>query len=417
MAYTDILDAESFGVAYAIESTFGTEGAQWVWLDCTMPQITPEVSESATIRAKKSRGSGTRRETGYRWYRVAFSAPLHGQADGYDPTSDTPATDGILKFLEALDGYTAQTYSASVIAAVDANTVEVSITNPPSVGALLAGGTGGALSIAAWVTSYANPDAQLFESLSASPGSNQAKYPTRTLYPAATKGTDWSFSFRVVGEPSNQDIRLRGCAVARLTLRTEADRPWLDVELVAYGGKVDSSSGGLQVPAKYLTLEPRLGRGGERVVVGSNVITSLVGTDYKPDGSCDIRDLQLNLEFPHQLVRCGARAEGVSAVGILSPNITASFWAPKVSDYEVGGVNIFEAAWLDKSDISVSQYFGDRAGAILCWRIPRGHLTGHPQPAVQDRTWGWSVTVEAGHYDGDSSSSNAGNKPLTLAIG
>lgn len=420
MSYTNILDAESFGVAYCSESAFGVEEntPTWQWLDCTLPQISVEASESTTIRAKKSRGAQSTRETGYRWYRVSFSAPLHGQISTYAFASGTPTTQnqGILHFLGHLDGATGLAYAADDLTGT-ANANTMSATSDPGPGVLLAAGDAGAVEAMGWVKSWTAGTATLFESLDIQPGEDVHRYAVRTLYPAATSNNPASFTFRVVGEPTSQDIRIRGCKVSKLTFREEADRKWVDIEFVGYGGKADLSSGGLQIPTRYLELEPALGRGNARVVVGSNVISSLAGTTYQPDGSCDVRDLTLTIDFPHQIVRCPTRPEGVAEVGILAPLASCSFWTPKVSNYEVGGVNIFEAAWLNKTQISVTSYFGDRAGRIFCWRIPAGVITAHPTPAVQDRTWGWTVSLEAGHYDGDSGSSGAGNKPFTLAIG
>lgn len=423
MAFANVLDAESFAMAFAPQSSgLQVAGSAWVWFEGTMPQVQIEKSTNETRRSVGARGAGTKRKTGRRWYRITTSVPLHGQPSTYDPTVGSPAAYnvGALHFLAHLGAGISVTYALNGVSPVAADANTVNLTGAAKNGCLLAYGDGGATPKTVrgmgFVKDAATPaTTQLFEDVGVIPAATDERWPTITYIPSATQPEP--FTFRIVGEPTNQDLRFVGCHVSKLTPRVDGERLWLDVEFVAYAGRTETTSGGLVRPARYLSLDPVLARGGARLVIGSQVIATLNDGTADPTGSCDIRDLATTFEIPHRPVRCDSANEGVSEVTMLSPRISGSLWCPKVSDYEVSGRNIFEAAWEDETSLSLSFYLGDRPGCVFAWQLTAANITDY-NFAVNERAMGFNVSFEAGDdWIGDGASTDAGNTVSRVALG
>lgn len=423
MAFANVLDAESFAVAYAPQSSgLQTAGSSWVWFESTLPQVQIEKSSNETRRSVGARGAGTKRKTGRRWYRLSFSVPLHGQISTYNGASNSPAAynTGGLHFLAHLGVGIAVTYVSNGVSPVSSDANTVNLTGAAKNGCLLAYGDGGASPPTVRGMGFVKDASvqattQLFEDVGVIPAASDERWPTITYIPSATQPEP--FTFRIVGEPTNQDIRFVGNHVSKLSPRVEGERLWIDVEIVAYAGRTETTSGGLVRPARYLSLDPVLARGGARLVIGSQVIATLNDGTADPTGSCDIRDLALTFEIPHRPVKCDSANEGVSEVTMLAPKITGSLWCPKVSDYEVSGRNIFEAAWEDETSLSLSFYLGDRPGCIFAWQLTAANITDY-DVAVNERAWGYKVSFEAGDdWIGDQATTDAGNTVARVALG
>lgn len=420
MALNDFLDTEEFSVQYAVQSDLNTPATTgWVGLDCTFPEITVEPVQTETVRATGAPGASTDVETGRRYYRIAFSAPLHGQPADYDFTTDEVdiTETGVLHFFKWLRSSSDQVaYAANNVSSVDGNTINLA-TSGALDGALVAFGSGvaGTIRGQGFVQDGSTPaTTHLFEDLAVVPQSNDERYPTCSIYPGPASNQPSPVTFRLLGSASRNDWRFAGCHVSKLTPREDGDNLYLDVELVAYAGMAKSSSGALEYPLDYLKLQPLLARGGARTVVGSNVIAAL-DDGSAGGGTCGLEDVTLSIEFPHEIVRCDEGIEGVEEVVVLAPKITGSLFCPNASSYEVDSENIFETAWREKTKLSITRYLGDRPGAGFCWKVGAAIITAC-DPGTSGRKWGWNVSWKAGAYRGDATSADAGNKPLVIGF-
>lgn len=419
MAWAEVLDEEAFSVAFAPQSDINTVGSSWTWIDCEMPQVTYDAAQTDTKRSRRARGAGTKKLTGRVWPRIAVRFPMVGQLSTYAFASDTPALKGANGLLDFFGGSAALAYQTSCISPSDGNTITVA-SSIPKYGCLVAGReSGGAVNAMGFVKGISGSGpwtAELFEDLKAQPGSSIARIPTLTLFPGATAPSP--ITIRVTGENAGQEKRYLGCMLSRATLSFDADwRPYWAVEFTAYGGEVRGSSGGLQAVTECLVYEPLLSRGGARFVVGSNVITSLADGTVDADGTCDLRDLEVSIEFPHYVARMPTGTEGVKEVLMRSPTIMASFSLPDISDFEVGGAHMGEAAWRNITQVSLSAYLGDTAGAIFGLNLPAMNMNGYPERVFVEGVAHRRFNCEAGHWTGDTASTDAGNKPLRLSWG
>ena len=420
MAWTEILDTDDFSFGYAVQSSgLNTAGTSFVWLDALMPQVTSEVGRVESKRARQSRGAGSRPSVGHVWYTIAVRMKMHGQPDDYDHTTDSPALVGGWKFLEALGGQALVAYAAtSLSAAADAKTLTLS--GQAKLGCLLAtAGPSGLVNAMGWVktiTGVGPYDHGLQEDVAALPVLGSDRVPTLTLFPGSTQPSP--LTLRVTGGDASQDIRFLGCYLQQLTIAPDQDDVlWGDFTLRCYGGKVEDSSGGLQTVDGMLALRPMLARGGARIVLASNVLTSLSDGTADPSGTCDVRDLQLSWSFKHYVVRCGSGNEGVGDCIVRAPTVRASFSVPKISDFYDGGENIFERAQLEETDLSFSLYLGNTPGRLFAFRMPAGMVMEWPDWTGKDEGIHLPVVLEAGHYAGDGASTDAGNKTSAIALG
>lgn len=417
MAFADFLDNEDFSLLYAVQNsglnTAATTG--WVSIPASFPSISEQAVTSETVRATGARGASADVETGRKYHTLAFSVPLHGQPEDYDFTTDSivVAEMGALHFLQILGGADAIAYAANNVTAVDGNTINLATGALDGCLVAYGAGTAGTIRGQGFVTDSATPaTTHLFEDLAVVPTSNDERYPTLTLYPSTAQLAP--VTMRLVGSHSSQDLRFVGCHISKIVPREEADRIWLDIELICYGGLVYASSGGIQFPADYLSLQPLLARGGARTVVGSNVIAAL-DDGTAGSGTCGLKEVTLSLEFPHEIIPCDAGNEGVEEIVVLAPRITGSLWCPKVSNFEVSSQNIFDAAWKNKTKISLTRYLGDRPGAGFSWKVGRASIVSC-ELATNERQLGYQVNWKAAPYKGDASSNDAGNKVLCIGL-
>lgn len=417
MSWSDIFDTESFSVGIGEESALGTEQSSLEWIDCEFIGVTYDAGQTDAKRSRRSRGAGTRRLSGRVWPRLAIRFPLHGQASGYAYGSSTPAFGGAMRLLNRLGGTAALAYQAAGITPSTGNAV-TTVTSPSKAGCLLAARdtSDGLVRGMGFAKAAVTGACSLFEDMAAQPGAGSGRLASLTIFPSSTQPA--SLTVRTTGESANQDRRYLGCVVSKIVLEPpdRDGRLYGRAELIAYGGELRQTSGGLQAVTEYLPLEPALARGGARVVLGSNVFTTLNDATVDPDGSCDVRDIELTIDIPHYVAPCPARAQGVASVTALSPMIAATFTVPDIPDFEVSSEQFAEKAWRDLTDCSLSVYMGDTPGQIFAWNIPRGIPTVFPEPVIVDRVLHRRIGLEAGNYTGDSASTDAGNKVLREAV-
>ncbi len=418
MAWTDIFDTEVFsvGVGAQTAATLNTEQSTVEWIDCEFAGVTYDAKQTDTKRSRRSRGAGTMRLTGRVWPRVSIRFPLHGQIGSYAYASNTPAWAGAMKLLDFLGGSSALTYQAAGISGSDGNTVTTA-TSASKAGCLLAARdtADGVVRGMGFAKSAAIGAVDVFEDMAAQPGAGGGRLPSVTLFPGATQAVP--VTVRVTGEAAAQDRRYVGCVLSRATIKPdEDDRLYCVAEFICYGGETRASSGGLQAVTDYLPLEPQLARGGARWVLGSNVFTTLADGTVDPDGTCDIRDVELVIDIPHYISKAPSRGQGVKEVVTRSPVITASFTVPEIPDFQVSGEQFAEKAWRDLTQLSLSCYMGDTPGQVFAWNMPRGLVTVFPENPVVDGILHRRISLEAGNYTGDAASTDAGNKTFRMAL-
>ncbi len=424
MAWAEVLEEDVFSVGVGAQADVNTPAVSYVWIDCEMPQVSHDAAQNDTKRSRRSRGAATPRLSGRVWPRLAIKFPVCGQLAAYAYASDSPGFVAANLLLSgALGGSTALAYQAAGVSPTDGNTVSL-ITSQGKLGALMAAiESGDAVNAMGFIKSIGSggPYAtNLREDMKAQPGTNVKRAPTLTVYPGATAPPAWTI--RVTGEHADMERLYYGCVLTKAPFVFDADwrRP-CPAELIAYGGEPsvrDTATGGLQTITETLALEPLVLRGGARYVLGSNIFTGFNDGTVDADGTCDIRNVELSWTIPHYVVPCPTGIEGVSEIVGKSPIIAASFSVPDISDFQTSADEHFaEAAWRDKTAVSLSCYLGDTPGRLLAWSIPAGLVPSFPETINEDGVRHRRVTLEAGHNAGDEAVTEGGNKIHNFSLG
>lgn len=430
MSWTEIFSEGRFSVGIASQSDIVTAGASWVWVDCEMPQVTYRPMQLDTARSSQSRGSRSAPLPGAVLPVLSIKFPVPAQPSDYDLTADTPAPLGLLE--PALAPLTASpatiAYQLNGVSPSDANTVTLN-TSSGSMGALLAfatGGTGAAHT--GWISSLTGGGpytAGLFEDLGVAPTANDERLPTATYYPD-TSPTMQSWTLRVVGESAQQDRRYIGFIPESVTFAIEDDRLVCTIQGPCYGGEdLSNSSGGLQPLDDIQTLDAVTGAA--RYTLASQTATAsnkvVIGEDLNdgtadPNGSCGLADVSWSIAYKHHAVTAPSQTLGVYDVVIAAVDVTATVAVPVISDYEAASKdNVLTWAWENRSAVSLCCYYGTRAGRLFAQRLPAGKVQAYPERTMINGVEHWKATLRAGHWDGDGSSSGAGQKPYTVAVG
>jgi len=417
--WADILDVEDFSFGYGVQSDLNTIASSWSWLHTTMPQVQKIVGLVDSKKSRRARGAATRPSIGKVWYKLAFRMRMNGQATGYAYTSGTPDLVGGWAFLAALGGESLITYAAANLTTVT-NAKTFSLATQAKLGSLLASVTaGGVVSSQSWVKSITGAGPyihNLVEDVATLPVSGEARAPTRTLFPGTTQPS--AYTFRLVGKVAGQDIRFLGAKLDDVQLSFDEDAClWGDFNFTCYAGRLESNAGGIQPIDSFLTLEPKLMRGGARIVLGSNVFSTLADGSADPAGSCAVRDVMIRMAWPHFVVDGPTRREGVEDVILRSPDISVSFAVPKLPDYDVSAENIFEAAIRNETDIAFSLHLGDTPGKLFAFNLPAGQVADWPEWTAVDGVLHQQVTLTPGFWSGDGASTDAGNKVVRVALG
>lgn len=423
MSWSEILLDGEFSVAFAAQSDINTAGSSWTWIECEMPQVSYDAAQTEVKRSLRARGAASKTFTGRVWPRVAVRFPMVGQLSTYAYASDTPGLKGANGLLNWLGGSAALTYQASGVSPSDANTVTLA-SSQGKLGCLIAAressGAVNAKGFAKTIGSGGPYTTDLFEDLGVAPGASTGRLATYNFFPSTTQPSP--ITIRITGEHANQEKRYLGCMLSKATMTFDADwRPYWNCEFIAYGGEVRGTSGGLFAGSgaleECLPLEPLVSRGGARFVVGSNAITSLNDATLDPDGTCDIRDIEIGIEIPHYVALKTTGTQGVKEVQMRSPIITAGLTLPDISDFELSGAHFAEEAWRNITEVSFTGYLGDAPGQLFAWKLPRLLMSGFPEVVMVDGARHRRITGKCGHYTGDTTTTDAGNKPAVFSLG
>lgn len=419
MAFNEILDEEAYSIGIAPETDINTVGTVWTGIEFVSCSVSYEAAQVDTKRSRRSRGAATKVLTGKVWPRISLRFPEVGQLAAYAYASDTPDFQAAMKLLDCLGGSSAIAYQASGMSPTDGNTVSL-ITTTGKVGCLVGGREStGLVTAKGFVQSLSGAGpfaATLFEDLPAQPGTTIGRIPTVTKYPSTMAPT--SYSLRICGEHASKEYRFLGCYLTKAKRSYDADwRPYWDVELISYGGEIDATSGGLLAVTETLTIEPLIARGGSRFVLASNLFTGFNDAAVDVDGTCDVRNVELNFDIAHQPSLCPTGRQGVKEVRCRQPDIQVSFAVPDISDFHVSSIPFGRTAWEEQGEVSFSCYQGDTPGRINCWNMPRGLIRGYPSPLFIEGGRYLQMTIAAGDYTGDGASTDAGNKVFRWSQG
>lgn len=416
-AWNEALDEENFSVGIGTPADLNSQAESYTFIDCMMPQVSYETEQDDTPRARRSRGAGSHRLTGFVRPRVALQWPLKGQLATYNYASDTPGFKGANILLDVFGGSAAIAHQAAGIEPSDGNTISL-VSSTGKLGCLVAGReSSGLVAAMGFIKSLSGTGpytAQLFEDMKAQPGSGIARIPTLTTFPGTTAASPRVI--RVCGEHADSERLYLGWYPNKFTFARLGGRWVVSAEGIAYGGEVvDNGEGGLQPWTDCLMVEPMVSRGGDRVVLGSNIFTDYNDGTVDADGTCDLRDLEIEIDIPHYVVPCGPGNEGVLEVGLRSPQMIARFSLPETSDFFNGGKFFADQAWREMLDTSLSLYLGDTPGRGLAINMPRGITRVFPGAVFKDGIRHRPVELEAGYYDGDGADTDAGNKPWRIS--
>lgn len=428
MAYTDILDNERFCFGFADQSNLTTKSAtaiaSYTYLDATFPDISEDGEVDDEKRSVKGRGTVSKVSVGRVRYPWSFKCEMPGQLTTYNPTLGAPSLVGAWQLVaEALGANAAGAYLAAGVAAASTAKLINWASTTPKLGCGYVVGTGltdGLVKSIGWLKSLAVQAGTLFQDMRASPVTGDNIYQTVTMFPGITNPTPKTFG--LFGEHAYQSIKGIGAMPMKLTFSWDkADKLWCQFDYVCYGGQAEDADGGTIVsPQLTKVLEPAKGTGAARIMVASNRITSFFDGTADPDGTCGLRNLQLTLDFSHYANECVAKAERVDAVKVRSPKCSLSFWAPRVTDLQdptYTPQDIWHAALERQHQVSFSYEMGDTIGQLFGLLIPGGLIRTRPTPAIQDGAWGWNVVLDAGDYQLDGASTDAGNSGVRLMIG
>lgn len=417
-----VQDDQAFSVGFKAQSDVNTiaDGA-YEYIDATFPKITPIESTVDEVRAIQSRGSVTPIKSGHRWYNIAFSVPAHGQAAAFAYASDTPDFVGATGVLcRAFGGSNAIAYAATDVSPNSTNGNKIATAAAVSAtpcGSLIAFGSGGTIAGVGIVESVSGSYLyQCREDMAALPGSGVKRYATKTAFPE--KATPTYYTLTMSGEDLTRSEYYIGCVLSKCGLRWAGDIPFLDYEFIGYGGTpIEQDDGILHDVTSYLPLEPMTGRGGGRVTLASNLISTLDDGTADPYGSDDVCDLAYSFEFRHKVVPNPSGTEGVGAVRVMTPIVMASFWTSRNEGFTYSAqVDLAEYAFRNAVRMSLNMFMGDTAGRLFAVLMPSG-IVKKATPTLRDGIWGTAVELHAGHYTGDQNANGAGNKPCALVVG
>jgi hypothetical protein len=380
--------------------------------------VTSEVGSVEVEATKSQAGAATKPYVGRVWYTVAVRQKWQGQVVAYNG-STAPVLTGMARAMP-LGGSASLSAEVDALTMTDANTVSSTVNG--KLGCLLASKDGDTVTPLGFVESISGGGPYvhtLCEDAPIDTGTDLDRGATASFWHVADEAPLWAI--RVVGADASQDHRYLGAAYQRTDFSWDEDGcKWATHTFRVYGGKKRGTGGGLRSVTAYMSMESVYQRPGARIMLGSNQIAAQDDGTADPGGTCGVRDLTASIEWPHFVARSPANThapEGVCAVALRSPIVTASCQIPMVPDWDSGGESIVETIYRNRGDLSLSWSQGDALGRVVAGRIARGHITAWPDPVAVDGVYHQPVQLRAGENLADGAATDAGRKPFVLAIG
>lgn len=411
MSLREVAQDQAYSVLIAPQTDLNTAGSSWEVIEAAVFVADPVASQaSGASRGVAQYGGRAGPLSGRQWYNITLKGPVKGQLPAYDYTSDTPIARGLSRVLDFIGTGVNLAYQSSGISpdSPAADRVVVAATNIPKYGCLIASATTKNLGFVKGITGAGPWDVTLLNDLITQPGSNEARLPTRNIYPSAAELTNVALTIRCVFDHSSQDYRWIGWVPTGQTrLMIEDDVLMWEIPGIAYGGTDHTQAGGgLQSPTGHLPLAP--------AVQSSWHVLQYADNDYGP---CGIRDVVLSIDFGEPIRFAGPKPQGVCEAYTRMPVMSATVAVPSAGDFGIGTSNILMGAYLSEAAISISGFHGDLAGALLAWTIRGGRISEIPREVWIDGVLHVTATIVASEWTGDTASTDAGDKPSVISLG
>lgn len=427
MAWESIFREDRCSVGIAPQgSALTTKDTTWEWVVCETPQRTYRPVQSDPARSTRSSGARRGPRPGRLVPHLQIKFATNGQLGAYAYASDTPALKGLMRLLGIADStQTGMAYQATCYesTASDANTANIK-TSTVKLGCLLAfAATDTRLN---WVKAVSGSGpwvAELFEDYDVLPTDDAVRLPTRTICPRGETETK-GFTIRLSGEHDEQLWDFVGFVPESLAFAVEDDILTCTAMGPCYGGEFYlGTGGGLQPDTTLLTMDAI--RDTARYVLGSqstyDQTFTLANGTADPDGSPDLQNVAWTWTFVHHPLGNPTAIHGVSACTVASPDVTATVSVPDITDYQVGDANILVDAWANENAVSLTCYYGARAGRILAMRIPAGRPTAYPEREIINGIAYRKATLRPDYWGGDGTSppvtTDCGCKAFTAGYG
>ena len=243
-------------------------------------------------------------------------------------------------------------------------------------------------------------------------GTSADIFGTATGYVSSEITNTAPLTFRWTGPETKQCYVLEDAYCDGFKINWESGAvPTCEFSYKFYNFQRNELDGGLVVPDGYNRI-PQL--------IGSHNATATIDGD----NTCGLESC--TWEWKPGTIRetkCHGSNNGIDAVEIISPRVTASFSIPDDSDDAVldsagGAATLGQHLWTSKLELgttlSIGVYVGSVVGKVFAMLIPSGTIVATPDVGFRDTTVIYTLTVEATSYTGDvtDTTETSANSPL-----
>lgn len=432
MAY-DMLYEDEFGLGFRDQTEYDLVAAGTVdtnkWTAAESVRISAERQMFEGRRATGAPGAGSKRGVGAKSGTLTFRHQMRSQVLAFDGDAGAPAaTAPELDLLEEIAGQSAVGEWGGTVAAAPA---------PTAGGYTQTGGTGTPLlgGLYAFGVSKTDVRAHAVRKEGASPYTfwidaratlaNPWKvYPLRTFAPIFnTQPTPKTFD--LVGANANAHEILIGCMPSQVVLEMDPKGQLYGEFSYTFTDMQRGGSGGLSAtrkPIEYQAIPPFLGANGGRIVIGANAASgTFQDATANADGHAGVTGFRMTIRCEQSPLEAHHGLQGVHDVKIRRRIVTVEFNAPKVAEFNIGGVanaeTIFHDSLKNQSALQTQIEVGTRAGQLFAAWLPGMVVVAEPSIEWVAGRMTWKVTAEMMEDYGEASSSGVGQTAWRLGFG
>lgn len=420
----------------AMQTAFGTAattGFEALLCDKPRVQFATEVEELDLLTGQV--GAAPERVIGRRSGTLAFTIPLEGFVNPYDPTAENPGgapvgNDVIPPWLALVANAMGSNMSAADTNAnfwkgthiscseytaggvASATSTSIVLDNAGASNKVLVGeAVLTALSATSvvpqwgWVKTKAVQTLTLFEA-SVNTVNNAAGnvYGTATAYVSSEVTSTKAMTFRWTGNDATLCYILKDCICESFKITWESgETPTVEFNFKFYDYSMDTAAGGLTVPDAHLRIPQIIGT--------KNGRATIAGT-----ATCGLEACTFEWKATIVETKCHGTSSGVSGVSIIQPRVVASFSIPHDTGdtvYDDAGVaavlgsHVWQSALELGTRKSVGVYVGTQVGKMFALLIPSGLVVETPAVADRDGVVAYTLTIEAASYTADTAADTA----------
>jgi len=418
----------------AMQSAFGTANttdSNFHALLCDKPRVTFDTAIEELELLTGQVGAAPERVVGRRSGSIAFTIPLEGFKDGYDPTGENPggAPVGSVEVIPpwlalvanamgsnlsavttnadfwrglhlSTSQYTAGGVSSATSTAITYDNATASDKIDVGQAVLTALSATSTVPQWGWAKTKAGQVVTLFEaSINTVNDAAANAYGTATGYQSSEVSSTKPLTMRWVGDDTTFAYILRDCICESFKITWESGEvPKVEFTFKFYDFSMDKTKGGLVTPDAYDRIPQ---------IVGSiNGRATVAGT-----ATCGLEACSFEWKATIRETKCHGTGSGISAVSIIKPRVTLQCTIPHDSGdtvYDSAGSagNTGSHQWQSALELgtrkSFGVYVGAKVGRMFALLVPSGLIVA--TPAVQDRDGvvAYQLTVEAASYTADS---------------